>query len=98
MPVSLFRRGENCAVVARADRAAFIVDAEDYFRHFMRACERAERDILILGWDFDSRTILDYEGSGSPICLGEFLNGLMPANGCAPRVKPGFPRCAKVRK
>ena len=76
MPVSLFRRGENCAVVARADRAAFIVDAEDYFRHFMRACERAERDILILGWDFDSRTILDYEGSGSPICLGEFLNGL----------------------
>ncbi|HEX4780036.1 MAG TPA: VTT domain-containing protein [Usitatibacter sp.] len=76
MPVSLFRPGENCAAVALAPRAAFIVDAEDYFRHFARACERAERDILILGWDFDSRTILVPEGSGEPVRLGEFLDRL----------------------
>ena len=80
MPVSLFRPGENCAAVATARRAAFIVDAEDYFRHFMRACERAERDILILGWDFDSRTVLAQGEGREPVRLGDFLDRIAQRN------------------
>ncbi|HXF78988.1 MAG TPA: VTT domain-containing protein [Usitatibacter sp.] len=78
--MSLFRPGENCEAVATAQRAAFIVDAEDYFRHFMRACERAERDILILGWDFDSRTIIEQGEGREPVRLGDFLDRLAQAN------------------
>ena len=80
MGVSLFRPGENCAAVGTARRAAFIVDAEDYFRHFARACERAEREILILGWDFDSRTVLEQGGERAPVRLGAFLDGLVQRN------------------
>ena len=76
MPETLFRPGENCAEVARAGRVSFIVDAENYFRVFMRAAERAERSIIMLGWDFDSRTPLDLDRAGKPILFGEFLNGL----------------------
>jgi len=77
---SLFRPGKNCTEVANASRAAFIVDGADYFRAFMRAAERAERSIVILGWDFDSRTVLDPAAAGGKeTCLGEFLNGLAEA-------------------
>ena len=78
-PATLFRPGENCAAVARAGRAAFIVDAENYFAHFAAAAEKAERSILILAWDFDSRTVLRHD-SGSPLLLGDFLNGLAKRN------------------
>src|SRR5689334_20188243 len=72
----LFRRGENCVAIAHADRVALLVDAADYFRAFMRAAERAEREILIVGWDFDSRIALDPEAPGGGPTLGDFLNAL----------------------
>ena len=81
MPETLFRLGENCAEVARADRVSFIVDAENYLRVFMRAAERAERSIIMLGWDFDSRTTLDLDRAGKPILFGDFLNGLARKKG-----------------
>ena len=58
MPETLFRPGENCCAVARSSRVAMLVDGEEYFAAFMRACERAERTIMILAWDFDSRMVL----------------------------------------
>ena len=76
MPETLFRPGKNCAEVARADRVAFIVDAENYFRVFMLAAELAERSIIMLGWDFDSRTPLAHDAAGKPILFGEFLDAL----------------------
>ncbi len=76
MPETLFRPGENCAEVARAGRVSFLVDAENYFHAFMKAAERAERSIVMLGWDFDSRTPLDLDASGKPILFGEFMNAL----------------------
>ena len=76
MPDTLFRPGENCAEVAHADRVSFVIDAENYFRIFMRAAERAQRSIVMLGWDFDSRTPLALDASGKPLLLGEFLNGI----------------------
>ncbi len=73
---SLFRPGENCSVVARAGRAAFLVDAQDYFQAFVHAAERAEHSILILAWDFDSRTPLGVDSTGKQVAVGEFLNRL----------------------
>src|SRR5689334_9710100 len=56
----LFKVGRNCEAVARAPRAAFLIDGEAYFRAFVQAAEQAERSILILAWDFDSRTVLSF--------------------------------------
>jgi phospholipase D1/2 len=81
MSESLFRPGANCASVAHADRVAFIVDAEDYFRTFMQAAEKAERSITILAWDFDSRTPLCNDHRKEQcILLGDFLNDLARRN------------------
>ena len=74
---SLFRPGENCCGVAHADRAAFVVDGADYFDAFMAAAERAQRSIIVLAWDFDSRTGLAFgDDDRARTTLGEFLNDL----------------------
>jgi phospholipase D1/2 len=76
-PVSLFRQAENCCAATSAKRASFIVDGEAYFEAFARAAERAERSILILAWDFDSRTALGYDEQNRPLeTMGDFLNRL----------------------
>ena len=78
---SLFRVGENCCAVARADRVAFLVDGEAYFDAFVRAAEGAQRSLMILAWDFDSRTALRYDAQGKPtLLLGDFLNDLAKRN------------------
>jgi phosphatidylserine/phosphatidylglycerophosphate/cardiolipin synthase-like enzyme/uncharacterized membrane protein YdjX (TVP38/TMEM64 family) len=74
---TLFAPGANCGSVVRADRVAFIVDGAAYFEAFVAAALRAERSIVILAWDFDSRTGLCFHDDGT--CrdtLGEFLNRL----------------------
>ena len=80
MPETLFTPGENCYAVAKAGRVSFVVDADGYFRLFRRACEKAQRSIVILGWDFDSRTVLEQEEGKPAIVLGDFLNGLARRN------------------
>ena len=58
-----------------------LVDGEEYFDAFVRACENAERQIVILAWDFDSRMVLRYDESGRPReTPGEFLNRLCRQN------------------
>lgn len=76
---SLLRLGYNCWAIARAQRAAFIVDAKDYFEAFYRAALRAKRSIVIVGWDFNSQTRLHHDPvakDGPPALLGDFLNYL----------------------
>jgi phospholipase D1/2 len=73
---SLFEPGRNCYRVGHADRVSFIVDGEAYFQAFANACLRATRSIVILGWDFHSRTCLYHGITGVPEMLGEFLNFL----------------------
>jgi phosphatidylserine/phosphatidylglycerophosphate/cardiolipin synthase-like enzyme/membrane protein DedA with SNARE-associated domain len=77
---TLLRPGYNCWTVARAERVSFLVDAADYFRAFYEAALRAERSIVILGWDFNSQTQLHFDPvppGGPPTLLGEFLNYLV---------------------
>ena len=73
---SIFRPGANCWRTERAKRLAVLVDAEEYFGAFAAAAERAERSILILAWDFNSRTTLRVSPHGESLVLGEFLNSL----------------------
>src|SRR5262245_18184365 len=79
-PKSLLRPGYNCWAIAHAERAAFIVDAKDYFSAFYHAALRAQRSIIVLGWDFNSQTRLHFDPvakDGPPALLGEFLNYLV---------------------
>ena len=76
---SLFEPGRNCWRVENASQAAFIVDADDYFKAFVAAARKAQRSILITGWDFHSRTRLLCSAAGGGDCdleLGDFLNQL----------------------
>lgn len=76
---STFIEGKNCWRRVHADRAAFIVDGAAYFDAFGRAALRAKKSIIIVGWDFDSRTILWPENAPPhvPTTLGDFLNFLV---------------------
>src|SRR6185369_10592697 len=66
--------GRNCWRSEHASRVAFLVDADAYFDAFAAAVARAERSILVLTWDIDSRTPLWHQEPGFPDELGAFLN------------------------
>ena len=74
----LLEPGRNCWRVARAERAALVVDACDYFRLARAAMLKAKSQILLIGWDFDTRIMLDEKGraDGAPARLGPFLSWL----------------------
>ncbi len=75
--VPLLRPRHNCQRVARAGRAALLIDAHAYFDAFARAALRARRSIAIVGWDFHSATRLHLGKRYVPDELGEFLNFLV---------------------
>jgi phospholipase D1/2 len=77
---SLFRPGRNCYRVARARRAALLIDSEAYFRAFAAVALRATHSIVIVAWDFHSQTRLHLNEEGVPDRLGEFLNFLVRRN------------------
>ena len=81
--MSLLRPGDNVWQVARAARAAVLIDAAAFFATVRKACLKAERDILIAGWDIDSRTPLVGEGGsaadGYPASFADFLAELVRA-------------------
>lgn len=73
MSGSLFRPGENCWRVERADRARLVVDADAYFAHVRTAMMAARERIMLIGWDFDARIRIGEEGDGAPDTIGEFI-------------------------
>ena len=77
---SLFRPGRNCYRVARAHRAALLIDSEAYFRAFAAVALRATHSIVIVAWDFHSQTRLHLNEEGVPDRLGDFLNFLVRRN------------------
>jgi phospholipase D1/2 len=79
-PDSLLRPGYNCTAVAHADRFAVLIDAAAYFKAFHDAALKAQRSIMVLAWDFNSRTQLHFEQrkkNDPPALLGDFLNWLV---------------------
>jgi phospholipase D1/2 len=71
--------GRNCWRIARARRAALIVDGCDYFRLVRQAMLKARRQIMLVGWDLDTRIVLDEPGGKGdpPERLGPFLSWLV---------------------
>jgi phosphatidylserine/phosphatidylglycerophosphate/cardiolipin synthase-like enzyme/uncharacterized membrane protein YdjX (TVP38/TMEM64 family) len=80
--MGILREDRNCWRVARAARAAVLVDGAAYFAAFREAALGAQHSICIAGWDVDSRTELAPQGApdGLPGRLGEFLNALCERN------------------
>ena len=57
-----------------------MIDAEAYYAAFVAAAKKAERSILILGWDLNSRVELVRPAPGDmPYQLGPFLDALAKA-------------------
>lgn len=76
--------GRNCWRIERAGRASVVIDAADYFRLARKAMLRAKSQILLIGWDFDTRICLDHDADdGAPAELGAFLSWL-------PNHRPGL--------
>ena len=74
--MTILRRGETCWRIETADRAAFLVDTQDYFTAVSAALARAKHSILLLGWGFDPRTRLHpdgFEGPDDPDEIGHVL-------------------------
>lgn len=67
--------GRNCWRIERASRAALVVDAADYFRLAREAMLRARFQILLMGWDLDTRIelIAEEQDGEAPIHLGPFI-------------------------
>lgn len=63
----LLRDGETCPRVARAGRAALLVDMECYFEAAKVAMSQARRTIHLLNWAFEPQTFLD----PGPDCTGD---------------------------
>lgn len=70
--------GQTCWQVARAPRYAPVIDGADYLAHVKAAMLRAERRIMLIGWDLDYRTTFEAGGAtmAGPNQLGPFLHWL----------------------
>ncbi|MDP1627713.1 VTT domain-containing protein [Parvibaculum sp.] len=76
----LLQPARNVWRVERAGRAHLLVDAAEYYGTLRHAMRNAERTLLIVGWDIDSRTrLVGADGradDGLPETFGEFLKAL----------------------
>jgi phospholipase D1/2 len=79
---SLLDPGRNCWRIEHADRAAVIIDASDYFRLARKAMLAAEEQVLLIGWDFDTRITLKTgeHPDDAPITLGPFISWIARRN------------------
>lgn len=54
----VFQPDRNCWKVGRAARFGWCIDGEAYFRALHDSILNAQREVLIVGWDIDSRVVL----------------------------------------
>lgn len=76
---SLLEERSNVWRLSEAEKVAFLIDAEPYFRNLKIALSRAQRSIWILGWDFSGDIRLRPLDEDSPL-LGDYLRQLVEAN------------------
>jgi len=71
--------GETCWRVETAERFGCIIDAADYFLHAKSAMLHAQRRIMLIGWDFDTRMTFERGDKtlSGPNRLGTFLRWLL---------------------
>jgi hypothetical protein len=76
---AILQAGRNCWRIAGASRLAFLIDGACYFQHLHEVLQRAERSVLIVGWDIDSRLHLVREPAAdraAPAPLGPLIDSL----------------------
>jgi phospholipase D1/2 len=73
------QEGRNCWRIRKSNRAAFLIDSASYFAAFVETLERAERQVIMLGWDIDSRIKLipGQSSRARPSKLGELLKAVV---------------------
>lgn len=69
---SLLHAGKTCWRASLASRATLLVDGDEYFKALRASLLQARRQVLIAGWDFDSRIRL-------PRTTGEAQDGDLSA-------------------
>lgn len=84
----LAQPGTNCWSIEHANRAALVVDAADYFQRLEQMMRMAQRRLLFVGWDFDTRIKLSPQQPGA-LTLGQLALDLAKAN---PRLEIGVLR------
>src|SRR5918992_2632769 len=75
----ILKEGHNCWRIARARRAAVLIDGAQYYAQLEKVLRRARKSIIIIGWDFDAGIKLLPDQPGSPL-LGDFLRALVEEN------------------
>ena len=69
----MLRIDHNCRAIARADKMTVIVDAARYFAIARQALLDATDRVMLIGWDFDARIVLDADAREGPEKVGDFL-------------------------
>lgn len=78
----IFEEGRNCWKIENARQASVIIDAENYFRYVRRAMAKAQKRIVLVGWDFDPRIKMhdtEDEPEG-PLEIGDYIEWLIDRN------------------
>ncbi len=71
--------GRNCWRVETADRLSVIIDGKAYFRALREALLKAERLVMMIGWDFDFEIeMLPGESDGDGLAPDGFPNKVGP--------------------
>jgi hypothetical protein len=72
---AILKPGVNSWRIEHADRAAVLVDGAEFFQAFRETVKQAQRSVLIIAWDIDSRIDLVREEKldGLPVYLIAFL-------------------------
>lgn len=68
------RLGHNCCAISNTSKLRFLIDGQEYFDAFMRAADLAEKTLLIVGWEVDSRVKI--RPHIDDLTLGDFLDAL----------------------
>jgi phosphatidylserine/phosphatidylglycerophosphate/cardiolipin synthase-like enzyme len=72
--------GKTCRLEASSEHSRLLIDARDYYRAFYAEAARAERSILLAGWQFDSGVELlrgeDARDAAGPVEFLPFLEAL----------------------
>ena len=76
--LSIFQPGQNCWKISKANNVRLIIDSQQYFADLKVALKSAREQVVLVGWDFDTRISLDGAGKGAP--LGDFVWKLVQRN------------------
>ncbi|WP_372615384.1 phospholipase D-like domain-containing protein [Aquicoccus sp.] len=75
----LLRPGGTCWRIETAGRLGVILDAAQYFTTLQEVMQKAQHSVIMIGWEFDTRIILDPRKAPDdvPNRLGKFLTWLV---------------------